>query len=140
MKMPVTLAEAMLAPCGLDCTACYAHLRRRNTCPGCRAEGSAKPHYCQVCAIATCTKDQGLDRCALCATFPCPRVKRLAKRYRQGYGVDLLALAARRQAVGTVQYLLEERQRWACPACGGVVCMHDHLCSECGQAVGPPPA
>lgn len=32
-----------------------------------------------------------------------------------------------------VAFLRSSRQRWACSSCGGVVSMHDGICSECGR-------
>jgi hypothetical protein len=30
---------------------------------------------------------------------------------------------------------VEEKEEWACPRCGGVICLHDRACSECGQTI-----
>jgi hypothetical protein len=37
--------------------------------------------------------------------------------------------------VGAEQYLLEEKQKWTCTQCGGVISLHDRLCSECGRQI-----
>lgn len=36
------------------------------------------------------------------------------------------------RACGEAAFLDRERKRYACPACGGVVSLHDAQCSECG--------
>jgi hypothetical protein len=33
------------------------------------------------------------------------------------------------------QHLLEEKQKWTCTGCGGVISLHDRACSECGQTI-----
>jgi hypothetical protein len=47
-------------------------------------------------------------------------------------------MARRRLALGTAKYLREESRKWTCAVCGGVVCLHDRVCADCGQAVPVP--
>ena len=133
MKMPETLTENMLAPCGITCITCYVYLRKKNPCTGCLAESENKPKHCQNCKKKNCAESRGLTHCAQCEDFPCRLVKSLDKSYRQRYGTSLLRNAEHLQEIGTEKYLQEEKQRWTCRECGGVVCIHDHLCSDCGQ-------
>jgi predicted RNA-binding Zn-ribbon protein involved in translation (DUF1610 family) len=35
--------------------------------------------------------------------------------------------------VGVKQHLREEREKWTCPQCGGIVSLHNRICSECGR-------
>jgi hypothetical protein len=62
-------------------------------------------------------------------------IKRLDRSYRQRYAVSLVDDALRRQALGVEAYLLEEKTRWCCALCGGVVSLHDRVCSQCGARV-----
>ena len=54
-------------------------------------------------------------------------------------GMDVLLLVleagetARRQGAGAL--LEEQRTRYTCPACGGLICLHSGVCSECGKPV-----
>jgi hypothetical protein len=135
MKMDPEIAESMIAPCGITCYACYAHLRRKKPCIGCQAPNSEeKPAYCRSCAMKSCAHSQGLKFCFECPTFPCVRIKKLDKRYRLGYQINLIENGLRMKEIGLPQYLQEERLKWTCPACGGVISLHARTCSECGQA------
>jgi predicted amidophosphoribosyltransferase len=41
------------------------------------------------------------------------------------------------KAIGSKRFLLEEKQKWMCAQCGGVISLHDRICSECGEALEP---
>ncbi|MBE2201158.1 MAG: DUF3795 domain-containing protein [Anaerolinea sp.] len=128
--MPAT----MLAPCGMNCRVCYVHLKKKKPCLGCWGQDDSKPEHCRTCKIKTCALEQGIDFCFNCSTFPCAIIKRLDKSYRQRYQVSLIDNAMRLKTVGAKQYLKEERDKWTCADCGGIVSLHDRVCSECGKA------
>jgi hypothetical protein len=132
MKMPPTLSPDTLAPCGITCTTCYAFLRKKKPCLGCLGEDKAKPNHCRVCKIKSCANERGLTHCSQCCEFPCKLIKNLDKSYRQRYQTSLIKNSEHLREYGVDQYLLTEHQRWTCAQCGGVICIHDHLCSECG--------
>lgn len=128
----------MLAPCGINCAVCYAHLRKKKTCPGCRGQAESQPTYCRRCQIRDCVISLGIDFCSECASFPCTRIKQIDKRYRLRYHVNLIENAFRIKNVGAEQFLREDEQDWTCPGCGGVVCMHSRICSCCGKEMEEP--
>ena len=132
--MALEISVTMLAPCGMNCAVCYAHLRKKKPCLGCRGSDESKPKHCRQCRIYNCAQDYGVDFCVDCPVFPCAVIKRLDKSYRQRYQVSLIDNALRLRVVGAEQYLLEERKKWQC-ACGGIISLHDRVCSECGQAM-----
>ncbi|WP_040195870.1 DUF3795 domain-containing protein [Candidatus Soleaferrea massiliensis] len=132
MKMPAHIDERMLAPCGMNCMVCYAHLKPKKACPGCLADDQDKPKSCRSCLIRECAQQRGLRLCAACGDFPCVSVKKLDKTYRKRYDVSLIACG--RDALADLQgFLLKERERWSCQSCGGVLSLHDGWCSGCGQ-------
>jgi hypothetical protein len=57
------------------------------------------------------------------------------KRYREKYQVSLIGNAVRIGAVGAKQFCLEEKEKWTCSHCGGVISLHGRACSECGQQI-----
>jgi transposase len=59
-------------------------------------------------------------------------IKRLDKSYRQRYQVSLIENSIRIKTVGVKQFVVEEKQKWTCSQCGGVISLHDRVCSECG--------
>ena len=135
MKMPEAISATMLAPCGINCGVCYVHLKNKKPCLGCRGEDEAQPAHCRVCKIKTCAMEQGVHFCSQCASFPCKTIKQLDKSYRQRYQVSLIDNALRLQALGTDSFLFEERAKWLCAECGGVISLHDRFCSECGHTI-----
>jgi len=135
MKMDAEIPEMMLASCGLNCYACYAHVRTKNRCEGCRGDVATLPKHCLQCAIKNCSLQMNVDFCVDCPRFPCMRIKRLNKRYREKYQTDLIESMIRFRAIGAEAYLAEERAKYTCPQCGGVVSIHSRVCSECGKFI-----
>lgn len=132
MKAPETIDVTMLAPCGLNCMLCYRHLGKK-PCPGCRARLSEPDEYQRKCIMRSCVQERGLFSCAECADRPCKRMKVFGKRYREGYGVDLAADAAKVRAVGAEAFLREQIAVYTCDVCGHLINMHDGVCSGCGK-------
>lgn len=128
----------MVAPCGMNCAVCYAHLRKKKTCPGCRGQEESQPAYCRRCRIRECVLSRGLDFCFECSSFPCPPVKQMDKRYRQRYHVSLIENGIRLKTGGADHFVGEEKQKWTCTHCGGAICLHDRLCSACGKKMEEP--
>ncbi|RPI92516.1 MAG: DUF3795 domain-containing protein [Chloroflexi bacterium] len=133
MKIHMDISTTLLAPCGMNCAVCYAHLRAKKPCPGCRGQDASKPEHCRKCKIKDCAISQEIDFCFECPAFPCATIKRLDKSYRQRYQVSLIDNAIRIKTVGARQYLIEEKEKWTCSRCGGVISLHDRLCSKCGK-------
>ena len=125
----------ILAPCGMNCAVCYAHLRKKKTCPGCRGQEDCQPAYCRRCKIRDCAFRRGIDFCFECTSFPCKSIKQIDKRYRQRYYVSLIENGLRIRTVGIEQFLLEEKEKWACTQCGGLISMHERVCSACGREI-----
>lgn len=94
-----------------------------------------KSPHCQTCKIKLCAQEHNLEMCVDCASFPCEKIKHIDKRYRLRYRQSLIDNAVRLRTIGPELYLREERQRWLCADCGGVISLHDWACSECGKAV-----
>ena len=130
----------MVAPCGVDCALCHGHLRDKNRCPGCLSpDDSAKPPYCVACAIKNCAVPGRPNRfCFDCPKFPCPRLRRLDKRYRERYGMDLLDNLQTIQSIGIRAFVARQNVRWTCPDCGELLCVHRNLCLHCGHSRGLP--
>ncbi len=144
--MSKTLAKFtanLIAPCGINCGVCRAHLRQRNSCPGCRAADGCRPKTRVVCKIKTCeTLANGkLEYCSsACEQFPCAVLLHLDKRYRTKYGCSPVENVLNIQKLGMPKFLGNEAEKWTCPQCGGLLCMHHPLCPACGYAWHPLPA
>ena len=131
MRMPELPDDTLLAPCGMHCLVCAQHCRQQNPCPGCRAEDARKPKHCRDCRRKQCAQQRGVARCAVCPSFPCALLKKLDRAYKR-YGVSLIE-NGRAAARDSGAFWAAERRRWTCPACGGVICLHDGVCSDCGK-------
>ena len=134
MKMPKKIEEGMIAPCGVNCLACSAHLAAKNPCPGCRAPNEEITRKsCRNCAKKQCAFGRGVQWCFQCSRFRCARIKSLDQRYKQNYGVDLLQNGsdAKRDMDA---FLQAQRERFAC-TCGGIIDQHHKRCSECGKGI-----
>ena len=138
MKTEAKIPVMMLAPCGMNCAVCYAHLRKKKTCLGCRGQEESQPQYCRRCKIRECAISRGIDFCSECLSFPCPPVRQMDKRYRLRYRVHLIENGIRIKTISARRFLLEEKQKWTCLHCGGVISLHDRVCSECGKEMEEP--
>src|SRR5512142_1294853 len=130
------VAINLIAPCGINCAVCRAHLRARNPCPGCRAEDADKPKTGVVCKIKTCAKmaTGKLEDCSACGEFPCGVLLHLDKRYRLKYATSPVENLRIIKMIGAAKFVKDEALKWTCPQCGAVLCMHQPQCGSCGYA------
>jgi len=126
----------LIAPCGMNCAICMGRLlREKNKCPGCRGDDTYKPKNCVRCVIANCEffKTSHLKYCsANCEKFPCKRLKNLDIRYRTKYSMSMLENLKNIEELGIKAFIKNEKIRWACPECDGIICVHRGFCLNCG--------
>jgi hypothetical protein len=129
------IRTTLIAPCGMNCRLCCAYRRDKKACPGCRGDDSVKPKTRVRCLIKTCEKlDQGNVRyCFNCDTFPCDRLKHLDERYRTKYGMSMIDNLVHIKKFGIRQFIKNEKERWTCPECSQLLCVHKQLCLSCGH-------
>ena len=123
----------MVAVCGMNCSYCYAHLKKKKPCPGCRQSGEGKPDSCRKCNIKSCSIEKGVIFCSECHEYPCILIKRLDKSYRTRYDESLVRNLEVIHTKGMDYYINFEKERFQCPECGGTLNLHHKQCSECGQ-------
>jgi hypothetical protein len=133
--MTVEIHPDDIAPCGMDCGVCYARLRIRNRCSGCRADDSLKPKTRVACRIKNCERLSGTGEkhCFGCDDFPCQALKHLDKRYRTKCGMSMIENLKNVDKLGLERFCIEEAERWTCPGCGGTICVHRAECPSCGR-------
>ena len=124
----------LIAPCGMNCGLCIGHQRDKNPCGGCfKKEDKNKPKHCRSCVIVNCEllarTESGF--CYDCEKYPCPRLKRLDKRYRSNYGMSMIENLATIQNIGIEEFLKNEEIRWTCAQCGFGLCVHRDYCLNC---------
>ena len=125
----------LIAPCGINCGNCIAFFgytmsgkKRKHPCSGCWSRE-------RPCAFIKkkCKKLTGgqIQYCFECNNFPCETLKTLDKRYTEKYGLSLVRNLKYIQKNGIDEFLKYEKERWKCPTCGGVVCVHNSRCYYC---------
>ena len=137
MTTKTIIKAELIAPCGMNCAICMGHLlREKNKCPGCRGNNTNKPINCVKCVILNCDfliRTQ-LNYCSeKCEKFPCTRLKNLDKRYRTKYGMSMIENLKDIEQLGIRAFIKNEKIRWSCSACGGIICVHRGYCSKCGK-------
>lgn len=137
MKTTTRFESNMIAPCGINCNACYAFLREKNKCPGCRADFKSKPGYCIHCIIANCEilAKTNSGFCYECEKMPCKRLKQLDKRYRTKYSTGLIQNLMMIKSKGMTSFLRYESDLRTCPECGSIISIHRDSCTNCNKTI-----
>jgi hypothetical protein len=115
-------SEDLIAPCGINCAICKAHLRPRNPCHGCRDAEQNKPVTRMRCRLRICKKRTG-EYCCHCAEIPCDWLKRLDLRYRTRYGMSQIENLEYIRRNGINKFLKNEVKKWVSEK--GILCVHD---------------
>jgi hypothetical protein len=123
----------LIAPCGMNCRLCRAYSRDKKACPGCRGDDSGKPKTRVTCRIKNCEKmvKGKVGYCFDCDSFPCDRLNHLDERYRTKYGMSMINNLNEIKEFGIRCFIGNEKERWACPACGDLICVHQPQCLSC---------
>ncbi|WP_430883307.1 DUF3795 domain-containing protein [Fusibacter sp. JL216-2] len=126
-------SSKMVAPCGMNCTYCYVHHKRKNPCCGCRMSDENKPSSCRKCKIKKCINEKELNYCYECSEYPCKVLKRLDKSYQMRYHESLIGKMSMIESSGLDYYLEKEKERLKCPECGHELNLHDKICCKCSR-------
>jgi hypothetical protein len=134
IKIKPVFTPELIAPCGMNCAICLAHLREKNICFGCNSNEGYKAKSCSNCLIKNCEKLKRTKSgfCYDCEIFPCARLKNLDKRYRTKYHMSMIGNLEYIEKNGTEKFLKVQKKGWTCPKCGGVICCHNGFCFSCG--------
>ena len=123
----------LIAPCGMNCRLCHKFNRDKNSCPGCRADNSLKPKTSWICKIITCEKyaEGKFKYWFECDRFSCSRLNHLDKRYRTKYAMSMINNLNNIKELGIRQFIRNEIEKWSCPECGEMICVHKPVCIYC---------
>lgn len=134
MKMSTGKIEiSMFAPCGMNCRVCYKHCYHQKPCAGCLNSDQGKPEHCRKCKIKDCIKDKRLTYCFECSDYPCKLINNLEKSYNQRYQASLMANSEYVHQNGLEAFMEQQKEKYTCSNCGGVISIHDRECSECQE-------
>lgn len=120
------ISKKSIAPCGMNCGICLHYLRDNNKCPGC-ASGRKVNQVCIKCGIKQCKERKG-EYCFDCDKFPCARLQRMDKRYREKYGMSEIKNLEYIRDNGIESFIKQERQKWQ--SAQGTFCVHDQNCYQ----------
>lgn len=134
MKMPKEKIDtAMFAPCGMNCLVCYKHCYHKKTCAGCLNSDMGKPEHCRKCKIKECIKGKGQSYCFECPDYPCKLIKNLEKSYNKRYQASLMENSEFVRQHGLERFMEQQKEKYTCPKCRGIISIHDRECSECQE-------
>ena len=134
MEMPIEdINTVMFAPCGMNCMVCYKHCYHKKPCDGCLNSDKGKPEHCRKCKIKECVIKKSLSYCFECSEFPCELIKNLEKSYNKRYRVSLMGNNRFVQTFGLERFMAQQKEKYTCPKCGGIISIHDGECSECQE-------
>lgn len=127
------MEKELIAPCGMNCTLCYAYQREKNKCGGCRNDKSTVANSCIRCVIRNCEtiKENTSHFCYDCIRYPCRRLKELDKRYRGKYHMSMIDNLALIKSHGLDVFIDTQYERFRCVNCGSILCVHHKNCSVC---------
>jgi len=115
------MKKELIAPCGMNCGVCLHYLREHNRCPGCFSGRKVNQRPIK-CGIRLCKNRKG-EYCFDCDKFPCERLERLDKRYRDRYGMSEIENLKVIQKKGIKYFLAQEKKKWV--TLNGTYCVHD---------------
>ena len=133
----------LIAPCGMNCGICRGYIafthglqRKRGKvtyCAGCqpRAKNCYIKRNCKKLA------HHEIKSCSQCRDIPCKNLSHLDQRYRERYGMSMVENLEMMRAMGIDAFLKSQEEKYRCPRCGDVVCVHDRKCYSCGY-IKPP--
>ena len=114
-KNVTNILASLIAPCGLNCGICVAHLWGRNRCAGCNTDSPYKPKHCFSCGIKTCDQKPDISSyCFDCSKYPCTRLKELDQRYITKYGMSPMDNLDEINKLGLKKFMKLENTRWVC--------------------------
>ena len=133
------MKEELIAPCGMNCSVCSNYLALKNDvrtkgvkmpyCKGCRPRDKKCAFLKKRCELLLNNK---VEFCYECSEFPCEQLKHIAKRYETLYRMSVVDNLQFIKEHGLAKFLENQKKKWRCPDCGGVICCHNGICFSCG--------
>jgi hypothetical protein len=131
--------KELIAPCGMNCGLCSNYLAMKNDlrtkglklpyCKGCRPRDKQCSFIKKKCERL---RNHDLNFCYECTFFPCNKLLGLQKAYVTLYHVSMVENLTFIKMHGIDKFLENQKTKWRCPDCGGVLCCHNGICYSCG--------
>ncbi len=132
------MKKELIAPCGMNCGICKRYLAYSRNIP----EEKGKLTHCRGCIPSNrncyikkgCKKlrNNEIESCSQCKDMPCKNIKHIDKRYRKNYNMSMIENLNEIKNKGMKKFLENQRKKYKCPVCSGIICVHDNKCYDCG--------
>ena len=104
--------------------------KRKHSCTCCRSEEKRCAFIKKECNKLS---DGAIEYCFECSDFPCENLEKLDKRYREKYDMSMIKNLEFIKENGVKQFLEKEEQKYRCPECRGIICVHNGKCYSCEE-------
>lgn len=126
----MAIEKLHIAPCGMNCSLCSSYQREKEKCPGCKVRIQNNSTRCTILNCPRRTETES-GFCYECLKYPCKRMQALDTRYRQKYGMSMAENLEMIRTQGNEKFEQVQRERWTCPKCGKLLCVHNPKCLHC---------
>jgi hypothetical protein len=128
-------SEDLIAPCGMNCRICVGYFgytmagkKRKMRCVGCNPSGKSCAFLKKYCNKLT---KKEVNYCYECSDFPCIHLEKIDNTYRERYDMSIIENLKFIRDKGLNDFLEQQEEKYRCPECGGVVCVHNNICYNC---------
>ena len=133
--MKESFKQELIASCGMNCGICIGFFgyamngrKRKTTCIGCRPRDKSCAFLKKHCKRLL---KKEIEYCYECNDFPCKYLDALDKRYREKYDMSMIENLKFIKEEGMNRFLEQQKEKYTCPECGGVICVHNKTCYGC---------
>ena len=139
--MNCDISPDLIAPCGMNCAVCSAYLSFINDAPFTKCKG-CRPRNKQCAFIKKTCKDNRkllkgkISFCYECNCFPCERLEKLDRRYRENYGMSMIENLNCIRQNGMDAFIKSQYKKYRCPKCGGLKSTHNKKGLKCDKVTG----
>ncbi len=130
-----TFSEELIAPCGMNCGICVAFFgytmsgnKRKMKCIGCIPSNKSCAHIKKYCEKLL---KKEVTYCHECSDFPCIHIQRLDTKYRRRFDYSTIENLKYIKKKGMKKFLQEQKKKYTCPNCSGIICVHTKRCYSC---------
>jgi hypothetical protein len=128
------MSAELFAKCGINCRTCVGFFgyklngEKTTPCGGCQTRQETCTFFKNHCKNPNREK---IQYCFECQDFPCDELKKIDKDYSGKYEASLIENFSYIKNRGMKEFLKNEEEKYKCPTCGGVTCVHTKKCYTC---------
>jgi len=132
-------SENLIAPCGMNCGICLGFFgytmsgkKRKSRCIGCNPNGKSCAHLKKFCKKLL--KNE-IKYCYECIDFPCKKLQELDNKYRERFDMSMIENLEFIRDNGMEKFLKNQEEKYKCPKCLGILCVHNGRCYNCNPQI-----